>query len=339
MNFKQGKYTILHLIFIFIPMTLFFMSFLIGRYPVTPIEVIYTLVSKFNPSYAVSDTITSVVFNIRLPRIIGALVVGAALSVVGATFQAIFKNPLVSPDILGVSSGSGFGAAIAILLNGSSYLIQLSAFIFGMISVSITYFISRVYKTSGILVLVLSGMAISSFFGSLISSAKFLADPNNKLPEITFWLMGSLASINPKTLIPVLIIIITGLIILILLRWRLNILAMGDEESQALGLNTERLRLMFIIISTFITASAVCLSGVIGWVGLIVPHMTRILTGPDNKILLPASISFGASFLLLMDDIARGLFLIEIPIGILTALIGAPLFLVLLKKGYNDWKS
>lgn len=339
MSFEYGKHKILSLSFIITPVILFFLSFLIGRYPVTPVEVIYTLISKFDPSYVVSDTVSSVVFNIRLPRIIGALVVGATLSVVGATFQAIFKNPLVSPDILGVSSGAGFGAAISILINGSSYLTQSLAFIFGMISVAITYFISRVYKSSGILVLVLSGMAISSFFGSLISSAKFLADPNNKLPEITFWLMGSLASINPKILTPVLIIIFIGLIILVLLRWRLNILAMGDEESQALGLNTEKLRVIFIVISTLITASAVCISGVIGWVGLIVPHMTRILTGPDNKILLPASISFGASFLLLMDDIARAIFLVEVPIGILTALIGAPLFLLLLKKGYSDWKA
>lgn len=332
------EHKILYLIFIIMPILLFFISFLIGRYPITPVEVVYTLISKFNPSYAVSDTVSSVVFNIRLPRIIGALIVGAALSVVGATFQAIFKNPLVSPDILGVSSGAGFGAAIAILINGSSYLIQSLAFIFGMISVSITYFISKVYKSSGILVLVLSGMAISSFFGSLISSAKFLADPNNKLPEITFWLMGSLSSINPKVLAPVLLIILTGLIILILLRWRLNILAMGDEESQSLGLNTETLRFIFIIVSTLITASAVCISGIIGWIGLIIPHITRILTGPDNKILLPASISVGASFLLIMDNIARTAFLVEIPIGILTALIGAPLFLLLLKKGYSDWK-
>ncbi|MDR2623539.1 MAG: iron ABC transporter permease [Methanobrevibacter sp.] len=339
MNFKYSENKILSLFFVTTPILLFFLSFLIGRYPITPIEVIYTLISKFNPNYVISDTVSSVVFNIRLPRIVGALVVGATLSVVGTTFQAIFKNPLVSPDILGVSSGAGFGAAIAILLNGSSYIIQSLAFIFGMISVTITYFISRVYKSSGVLVLVLSGMAISSFFGSLISSTKFLADPNNKLPEITFWLMGSLASIKPKVLIPVLIIIFIGLIILILLRWRLNILAMGDEESQALGLNTERLRLIFIITSTLITASAVCISGVVGWVGLIVPHMTRILTGPDNTILLPASISFGASFLLLMDDIARALFLVEVPIGILTALIGAPLFLLLLKRGYSDWKA
>ncbi|MDR2829671.1 MAG: iron ABC transporter permease [Methanobrevibacter sp.] len=339
MSFEYGKYKILYLFFIITPIMLFFLSFLIGRYPVTPIEVIYTLISKFNPSYVVSDTVSSVVFNIRLPRIIGALIVGATLSVVGATFQAIFKNPLVSPDILGVSSGAGFGAAISILINGSSYLTQSLAFIFGMISVTITYSISRVYKSSGVLILVLSGMAISSFFGSLISSAKFLADPNNKLPEITFWLLGSLASINPKVLTPVLIITFIGLIILVLLRWRLNILAMGDEESQALGLDTEKLRVIFIVISTLITASAVCISGIIGWVGLIVPHMTRILTGPDNKILLPASISFGASFLLLMDDISRAIFIVEVPIGILTALIGAPLFLLLLKKGYSDWRA
>jgi iron complex transport system permease protein len=180
-------------------------------------------------------------------------------------------------------------------------------------------------------------MAVSSFFTSLISTTKFVADPTDKLPEITFWLMGSLASINKYSLIPVVVTIAIGLIILLLLRWRLNILAMGDEESQSLGLNTERLRIVLIFISTLVTAASVCISGMIGWVGLIVPHMTRILTGPDNRILIPASLSFGASFLLLIDNIARGLFTVEIPIGILTALIGVPIFLILLRKGYRDW--
>ncbi|MDR2873139.1 MAG: iron ABC transporter permease [Methanobrevibacter sp.] len=338
MSFKYNQHKLLSFIFIILPVFLFFLSFLIGRYPVSPIDVIYTLISKFNPSYTVSDSISSVVFNIRLPRIIGAMVVGAALSVVGATFQAIFKNPLVSPDILGVSSGAGFGAAVAILANAGTYVVQTLAFLFGLVSVLITYSVSKVYNSKGTLILVLSGMAVSSFFGSLISSTKFLADPNNKLPEITFWLMGSLSSINSRVLVPVLLVIIMGSFVLILLRWRLNILAMGDEESQALGLNIDRLRLIFILISTLITASAVSISGVIGWIGLIVPHMTRILTGPDNNILLPASISFGASFLLIMDNIARTTFLVEIPIGILTALIGAPLFLLLLRKGYSDWR-
>jgi len=338
MSFRYEEHKIIGLIFIIVPIVLFFASFLLGRYPVSPIDVVCTLLSPINPNLAVSDTITTVVFNIRLPRIIAAMVVGAALAVVGATFQGIFKNPLVSPDILGVSTGAGFGAALAILMNAGTFVIQGCAFIFGLISVSVTYSISKIYKYSGILVLVLSGMAVSSFFSSLISSAKFLADPNNKLPEITFWLMGSLASVNTGSLIPVVITIFVGLLIIILLRWRLNILAMGDEESQALGINTERLRLIFIFVSTLVTAAAVCISGVIGWVGLIVPHMTRILTGPDNRILIPASLSFGASFLLFMDNIARVTFSVEIPIGILTALIGAPLFLILLKKGYNDWE-
>ncbi|MDR0913454.1 MAG: iron ABC transporter permease [Methanobrevibacter sp.] len=325
------------IIFIVIPVVLFFASFLIGRYPVTPVEVIMTLLSPLNPNLAISDTITGVVFNIRLPRIIAAMLVGASLAVVGGTFQSIFRNPLVSPDILGVSTGAGFGAALSILLSLGNYITQIFAFIFGLISVTISYFISRVYKYSGILVLVLSGMAVSSLFGALISSIKFLADPNQKLPEITFWLMGSLSSVNMDSLIPVFVTIFIGLAILLLLRWRLNILAMGDEESQSLGINTDRLRIILIFISTFITAAAVCISGVIGWVGLIVPHMTRIITGPDNRILLPASLSFGASFLLFIDNLARVLFTVELPIGILTAIIGAPVFLFLLKKGYNDW--
>lgn len=324
-------------ILIFLPIILFFASFLLGRYPIDPVEVVMTILSPIFPQLEISGTVTSIVFDIRLPRIIAAFIVGACLAIAGAAFQGTFKNPLVSPDLLGVADGAGFGAALAILFNGSNFLIQCGSFIFGIISVSITYLISKAYKAGGVLILVLSGVAISSFFSALISGAKFVADPADKLPEITYWLMGSLSSISFEQLSMILIPIIIGLAILLFSRWHLNVLAMGDEEAQSLGINPDRFRFFIIIGCTLLTSAAVSISGIIGWVGLVVPHITRMLVGSDNRILLPASISIGGCFLLLMDNISRTLISIEIPIGILTAIIGVPVFLYLLRKGYSDW--
>ncbi|MBQ2962265.1 iron ABC transporter permease [Methanobrevibacter sp.] len=327
----------IYLLLIALPIFLFFVSFMLGRYPVAPIDVVKTILSPIFPQLAVSPELNSIVFTIRLPRIIAALLVGAALSVAGASFQGIFKNPLVSPDLLGVSMGAGFGAAIAILANAGNALIQLSAFIFGIISVSITYGISKAYKAGGILLLVLSGTAVSAFFNALISGTKFMADPYDKLPQITYWLMGSLSAVNFDKLSMIIIPLIIGMIVILVLRWHLNVLAMGDEEAQSLGLDAGKLRLIIIVACTLVTSAAVSISGIIGWVGLVVPHMTRIIVGPDHKILLPASISIGASFLLLIDNISRTFISIEIPIGILTAIVGVPLFLYLLRRGYSEW--
>ena len=216
-------------------------------------------------------------------------------------------------------------------------MIQLSAFIFGIISVSITYGISKAYKAGGILLLVLSGTAVSAFFNALISGAKFMADPYDKLPQITYWLMGSLSAVNFDKLAMIIIPLLIGMIVILVLRWHLNLLAMGDEEAQSLGLDAGKLRLIIIVACTLVTSAAVSISGIIGWVGLVVPHMTRIIVGPDHKILLPASISIGASFLLLIDNISRTFISIEIPIGILTAIVGVPLFLYLLRRGYSEW--
>lgn len=284
-------------VLVILPIVLFFVSFLIGRFPISPYEVICTLLSPIFPSLTVSKTVSTVVFDIRLPRIMGAFLVGACLAIAGAAFQGIFKNPLVSPDLLGVSNGSGFGAALGILLSGSGFIIQILAFIFGIISVSITYLVSKSYKAGGILVLVLSGVAISAFFGALISVTKFIADPFDKLPEIIFWLMGSLANITFQKLAIAIIPMIIGLVLILIYRWHINLLAMGDEEAQALGLNPSKLRFLIIIGSTLVTSAAVSISGVIGWIGLVVPHMTRMIVGPDNRLLLPASLSLGASFL------------------------------------------
>lgn len=334
---SENKEIIIVLILIFLPIVLFFTSFLLGRYPISPIDVIKTILCPIFPQLQVSQTITTIVFEIRLPRIMAAIVVGAALAIAGAAFQSIFQNPLVSSDLLGVSNGAGFGAALAILISGTNLVTQVLAFFFGMISVSITYLISRAYKAGGILILVLSGVAISAFFSALISGIKFIADPDDKLPEIVYWLMGSLASVNLDKLLMIIVPLIIGFAILLLLRWQMNILAMGDEEAQSLGLNPSRVRLLIIIACTLLTSAAVSISGIIGWIGLIIPHVARIIVGPNNKILIPASLSLGASFLLFVDNISRAWISVEIPIGILTAIIGVPIFLYLLKQGYSEW--
>lgn len=334
---EENKEILSIVLLVFLPIILFFASFLIGRYSIDPVDVIKPILCPIFPQLEVSQTITTIVFEIRLPRIIGAFVVGAALAMAGSAFQGIFKNPLVSSDLLGVSNGAGFGAALAILLSGLNVVTQIFAFVFGLISLSITYLISKSYKNGGILVLVLSGVAISAFFGALVSAVKFVADPDDKLPEIVYWLMGSLASITVDKLIMISVPIIIGVVVLMLLRWRINLLSMGDEEAQALGLNPSRTRLVVIAACTLLTSAAVSISGIIGWLGLVIPHMTRMIVGPDNKILIPASLSLGASFLLLIDNISRAVISIEIPIGILTAVIGVPIFLYLLRKGYSEW--
>ena len=308
---NETKEIISIILLIFFPIVLFFASFLIGRYPISPVDVVNTILCPIFPQLEVNSTITTIVYEIRLPRILGAIVVGACLAI--------------------------SGAALAILLSGANIVTQIFAFVFGLISVATTYLISRTYKAGGILVLVLSGVAISAFFNSLISAIKFIADPDDKLPEIVYWLMGSLASINADKLLMILIPVIIGLVILLLLRWHMNLLAMGDEEAQSLGLNPSRIRLLIIAGCTLLTSAAVSISGIVGWVGLIIPHMARMIVGPDNRVLLPASLSLGASFLLLIDNISRAIIAIEIPIGILTAIIGVPIFLYLLKRGYSEW--
>ena len=334
---NENKEIISIVLLVFLPIILFFASFLMGRYPVSPVDVVKTILSPIFPQLTVSSTINTIVWQIRLPRILAALLVGASLSMAGTAFQGIFKNPLVSSDLLGVSNGAGFGAALAILFSGSGIVIQIFAFIFGIISVSITYLISKAYRAGGILILILSGVAISAFFNSLISAIKFVADPEDKLPEIVYWLMGSLASVTMDEIIMIIIPLFIGFIILYLLRWQMNILAMGDEEAQSLGLNPSRVRLIIIAACTLLTSAAVSISGIIGWIGMIIPHMARMVVGPDNKILIPASLSLGASFLLLIDNISRVVISIEIPIGILTAIIGVPIFLYLLRRGYSEW--
>jgi len=326
------------MLLISLPVLLFFISFIIGRYPVSPPEVLSVLLSNFLPlGHYIDPTVSAIVWEIRFPRIIAAMIVGAALSISGASFQGTFQNPLVSPHILGVTSGAGFGAALAILLSGSPLIVQLSAFIFGLIAVGLTYTISRSFHGSRTLVMVLSGIAIAALFSALISITQYLADPHTTLPSIVFWLMGSLSAVSIDDLYLIAIPMIIGFSVLLLIRWRLNILALGDEEAQALGIDVKKLRIMIIVCCTLLTASAVSISGTIGWIGLVIPHVTRMIVGPDHKKLLPATICTGAFFLLLVDNVSRSLILIEIPLGILTAIIGAPFFLYLLRRGNRGW--
>ena len=317
---------------------LFFLSFVIGRYPISPWDVVKILVSHIFPiDQSWTDTMQSVVMNIRLPRILAAMMVGGSLALAGASFQGLFRNPLVSPDILGVSSGAGFGAALAILLSGNQWVIQISAFSFALVSVGISYAVSKMVKGNPTLSLILAGMAIASLFGALLSLMKYVADPVDQLPAITYWLMGSLASVGFKGLIYSAIPIIVGVVILLLIRWRFNVLAMGEEEAMALGVDTGKLRAIIIVCCTMITASSVCISGTIGWVGLVIPHVSRVLVGPNHKRLLPVSLLIGAIFLLVIDNIARVVASVEIPIGILTAIVGVPFFIYLLRSNNRGW--
>jgi iron complex transport system permease protein len=318
------------------------LSLSVGRYSIPLGDLTQILTGPlFNKESSSSATMKTVVFNVRIPRICAALLVGLALAGAGTAYQALFRNPMVSPDILGASSGAGFGAAFAILSSFPAGLIQLSAFLCGLMAVLVTWIVGSTVSrgNSATLALVLTGMVVSSLFTAFISMTKFVADPYNKLPAITFWLMGGLSSIGYSELTLAGIPILAGLVPLAAVRWRLNVLSFGDEEARALGVNTKVLRLLVIVCSTLLSSAAVSAAGMVGWVGLVVPHLARMLVGPDCRILLPTSLLLGAGFLLLVDDIARCAFAMEIPLGILTALAGAPFFLLLIARGRKGWAS
>ncbi|HDR1040548.1 iron ABC transporter permease [Pasteurella multocida] len=305
---------------------------LIGQYHIALQEVWQAVlhIAADNPR---TDAET-VLWNIRLPRIFTAIIVGAALSVAGATYQGMFKNPLVSPDILGVTAGAGLGAVTAIYFGGSLFTIQVVAFLGGLLAVFLVYLISRTAPHHSLtLALVLAGIAIASLLSAGISLSKILSDPYSQLTTITFWLMGGLnmATLNDLALVAPLIC--ASLIPLILLRWRMNLLSLDDEEAETLGINTKRTRLIFILSATLMTSAAVSITGIISWVGLIIPHIARLWIGADFRRLLPTSLFIGATFLLLTDTIARSIFTIEVPLGIITSLVGAPFFLSLLIQG------
>lgn len=337
---KKNSYRFKFLILILVPIIAILFSVTLGRYSISVKEVFEILIAKAlgrNVDYP--KVIDTVIFQVRIPRIITAMLVGSALSVSGAVYQGMFRNPMVSPDILGTSAGAGFGAALAILLSFSTLGIQVMAFIFGLIAVTLTYIIStRVGKGGNVMyVFILAGILIGTVFQSFISLSKYVADPYDKLPAITFWLMGSLSTIGQRDLLMILPPFLLGLIPIIAVRWHLNTLSFGEEEAKALGINTGRIRLLVMICTTLLTASAVSVSGMIGWVGLIIPHLARMVVGPNFKQLIPASMLMGGTYLLLVDNVARSVASIEIPLGILTSLIGAPFFIFLLINTKKGW--
>jgi iron complex transport system permease protein len=336
-DYKFNRTTLVYLL----PIALLIISLFVGRYQ-TPLsavvdESISTFSSFFFGTRASVSTQHTVLFNVRLPRILAALLVGAALSISGASFQGIFRNPLVSPYILGVGSGAGFGACLAILLWNNYLIIQLMAFAFGLLAMFIAISMGKVSKGTGTLVFVLSGIIVNSIFTALTSLAKYVADPYDQLPAIVFWLMGSLATVRYVDLLYILSPILVGSLVLFLFRWRINILSLGDEEAKALGMDVEKMRLVIIVCATLVTSAAVSVSGVIGWVGLVVPHISRMIVGPNYSRLLPMSMVIGASFMLVVDDLSRTIVATEIPLGILTSLVGAPVFAYLIKKGRMGW--
>lgn len=307
------------------------LSFLLGRYPVSLRDFGSVLRCVFTGAQWTGDrNIVHAVVNIRMPRILLACMVGAGLSVSGSAYQGVFQNPMAAPDLLGASSGAAFGAALAILLGLSGNGITLLAFLFSLCAVLVAFWVGQRSHGRKVVNLILSGVMISSLFSAGTSYIKLAADPTSQLPEITYWLMGSLSGATMAEVRFAFIPIVAGTTLLLIVAWRINVLSFGDEEARALGVNVSRLRLTVIICATLITAACVSVSGMIGWVGLVIPHLCRKLIGNDQRYLLPASILFGASFLLTVDNISRSLLLTEIPIGILTAFIGAPFFIYLM---------
>lgn len=309
-------------------------AFAVGKFPVPPGDLLHSLAAHLLGSDAgLSDAVETVIWNIRLPRVAAGILVGAVLAAAGAAYQGMFRNPLVSPDILGVSAGAGLGAALGIFLGLPLSIVQGFAFIGGMAAVGIVYHVAGlVPRHDPVLVLVLAGVALSALLGAGISLIKILADPNTQLPTITFWLLGGLNAVTPGDLAATAPVMLIGLIPLGLLRWRINLLSLPDEEAAALGGDVKHLRLILVVAATLSTAAAVSLSGIVGWVGLVIPHVARLLVGPSFARLLPASLMLGAGFLVAADTLARTVATIELPLGILTALVGAPFFLFLLAR-------
>lgn len=320
---------------------IFLVSLGLGRYyiPVTDVVKIAIQGIFAKSSLDFSDTATSVFYYIRLPRILAALLVGASLAVAGTVFQGMFRNPLVSPDILGVTSGCSFGAAMGILISTSSiYLISSLSFVFGIIAMAAAYAIATATRGESTIMLVLSGMVVSAFFSAALSLIKYLADPYEQLPSIVFWLMGGFSRITWDSALILMAITIPCMIIVYLLAWKLDLLSLGDDEAQALGVNVKFLRFTLITAATFLVAASVSAAGAIAWVGLVIPHIARMLSSSEHTISVPMAALVGGAFLLLMDDVARNLITAEIPIGILTAAIGAPFFgYLLIRRSGAAW--
>jgi iron complex transport system permease protein len=314
-------------------------AFTVGRYPVSLGDLAAVLTAKATGhAPQVSQAVQSVILDVRGPRVLAAVLVGSALAVAGTAFQGLFRNPLVSPDILGASSGAALGAVLGIYLSLGVFIIQGFAFIGGLIAVAMVYVIgSMVRSRDPILVLVLTGVVVGSLLGAGVGLVKYLADPYNQLPAMTFWLLGSLAATTVSDLIPLFGPVAIGATVLIALRWRMNVMSLPEEEARALGVATGPLRIVIVAAATLVTSASVATAGIIGWVGLVVPHLARSLVGPDFARLLPAAAILGGGYLLLIDTLARTAAEVEIPLGILTAVVGTPFFIWLLASVQRTW--
>ena len=304
----------------------------LGRYELTLPQVLSVLLPGGYDGIEPTRIMENVVANVRLPRVLLAILAGAGLAVSGAAFQALFANPLAAPDTLGVATGASFGAVLGILFGMPGLMIQVMSLGSGLVAVALVITISRVRETNSILMIILSGMVVGALFSALVSLVKFAADPQDVLPSITFWMMGAMTGATKASVIAGTPMIILGLIGLWLLRWRLNVTTLPADEAASLGIPVKRIRAAVIIFATMITASAVSMCGLIGWVGLLVPHAARMIFGANNRFVLPASMVLGALFLLIIDTIARTALQTEIPVSILTAVVGAPFFIYLLRR-------
>ena len=315
-------------------LALFLLSFVVGRYGVPLGQVVRILLSGVLPlGQTWTDNMAIAVLNVRLPRILLACLVGCGLSAAGTGYQTVFQNPMAAPDILGASSGACFGASLAILTGQSAVMITVFAFLASLLSVALVYLVGNHTRGNRVVNLLLAGIMVGSLFSACTSYIKLVADPTNQLPQITYWLMGSLSGTRMGTVRFAAVCMAVGLVPLLLLRWRMNLLTLSPDEARAMGVHTDRLRLAVILSSTVLTAAAVSVSGMIGWVGLVIPHLSRRIVGSDCRRLMPMACLFGAAFLLLVDNMARCLTATEIPIGILTAFVGAPFFIYLMVKG------
>jgi iron complex transport system permease protein len=310
----------------------------IGPYPLSPGDTVSLLLRHVVGGGAAGSREETVLFAIRLPRVAAALTVGAALAAAGTAYQGMFRNPLVSPDILGVSSGAGLGAVLGIFLSLPVLAIQGMAFLGGIAAVGIVAMLATAVRNRDtVLILVLAGVVVGALAGAATSLLKVLADPYDQLPAITFWLLGSLAAMKAEDIAAAAPLVAVAILPLALLRWRINVLTMGDEEAKALGVDAGKLRVAVIGCATLMTAAVVSISGVVGWVGLVIPHIARMIVGPSFAVLLPASILLGAAYMVIVDTLARTIATVEVPLGILTAIIGAPVFIWLLARGRRGW--
>lgn len=330
---SKSNYAVIMLIFCILLFLMVVVSLGMGRLHIAPMDVFKILCSYVVPvEQSWSDQAASVIYTLRLPRVLAAILIGAALSLSGAAYQSVFKNPLVAPDMLGVSSGACVGASLCILLGLGSTFVQMGAFVGGMFAVGCAVIIPRIIGKNSIVMLVLSGLIVSGLMNALLGIIKYLADSETQLPEITYWQLGSLVSVTWENIFSSGIPIVICLVFMLVIRWRMNILTLSDEEVHMLGRDAGWLRYAIILCATVLTACSVCISGTIGWVGLVIPHFSRMLVGPNNQRLLPLAIVLGAFFLLAVDTISRASMSAEIPLSILTGLIGAPFYFYLLLR-------